>query len=271
MGRLANVSLGTALARRFELVATLGSGGLGELYSVRDGSGKSLALRQTDFLALPSVLEALAGVVALHHRLASRLLPLARVLACGENNDLAWYSTDLQTGQSLADHVRRQGPVPQAQAIGLIAKAAHTISALHDENVLHQDLNPRNIFVDGDSVSIVELGIGPALAKVLRERPGVLATPSARAPEQFVADADPRTDLYALGALLFYAVTGRKALPDGSSNLRLATAGRVQSPSMQQAPAALRDVLSRVLSMRPDERYPSARAFHAALLECGAA
>jgi hypothetical protein len=92
-----------------------------------------------------------------------------------------------------------------------------------------------------------------------------------RAAEQLVADADARTDLYALAAVLYYLVVGRRVLPEGANNLRLATHGTFRSPELGDAPKELRPVLARALAMRPDDRFPSASDFAAALIDAGLA
>ena len=94
---------------------------------------------------------------------------------------------------------------------------------------------------------------------------------SNKAPEQLVADAEPRTDLYALGCLLYYALTARKAIADGAPNLRLATQGGMRLPKLDNVPVELRPILTRTLAMRPDDRFASAEELSQALTDTGLA
>jgi serine/threonine-protein kinase len=115
-------------------------------------------------------------------------------------------------------------------------------------------------------VTILELGIAPAVARLVREKPGLITTPRLRAPEQLVAEhADLRTDLYALGTVLYFLLTGRRAISNGSQVLQLATNGGVLPPKLDAVPDRLRPVLQRALAMRPDDRFSSAAEFGAAL------
>lgn len=259
------VKIGRALQSRFEVDAHLGRGGLGDLYRVRAlGTDDALALRVTEIPDAPAVLDAFGTVVDLTHRLAH--LPIVRMRACGGDDGRAWYVTDFSPGESLLAFVRRRGPLPVADAVRLIGSAADAVASLHDADVVHQDLSPRNLFVDGERIKLLELGVGLALARLVRDKPGLITTPRIRAPEQLVSlHPYPRTDIYALGAVLYYLVTGRRALPDGAGKLQIATAGGVSHPALGRVPEAVRPILERALAMRPDRRFGTAREFGAAL------
>jgi serine/threonine-protein kinase len=140
------------------------------------------------------------------------------------------------------------------------------VADLHQANVIHQDLSPRNLFLVGGTVKVLELGIAPALARVVREKPGLITTPRVRAAEQLVsAEAKPATDVYALGTILYYMVTGRKAIPEGGGVLQLATDGQVPPPKLDAVPRSLRPILERALALRPEARFSSAAELGAAM------
>jgi serine/threonine protein kinase len=268
------VTLPRGLAGRFQLLSRFGGGGLGELFRVRAKATQAeLALRLTIFKSAPEIVTSLTGVVTLHGRLFASGSSLVRVVEAGGDteSDTSWYAMEIASGESILERVRRTGRMTPASATRLLVQLAAQIAALHDERVLHQDLSARNVFVDGDSVKLLELGVAASIARAIGERPGAFTTPRAKAPEQLVADAVPATDLYALGCLLYYVLTGRKAIADGAPNLRLATAGGLRPPPLDSIVPELRPVLTRLLAMRPEDRYVSAYELSEALIKTGLA
>lgn len=260
------MSIGRSLRSRFEIDRLLGRGGLGDLYRVRAlGAGEQLALRTTELRDVPPVLDAFASVIELHQRLAQ--LPIVRLRACGGDDERAWYVMDFVDGASLLHRVRASGPMAVAEAVPLLVSALATLATLHGSGVVHQDISPRNLFLDGrGTVRLLELGVGAALGRVFRERPGIFATPRVRAPEQLVTDeVDARADVYAIAAVLYYLVTGRKAIAEGSHVLQLASQGAVRPPAFDACPSALRPIFERALALRPDDRFASADELRVAL------
>jgi serine/threonine-protein kinase len=257
-----------AFAGRYDLIERLGleDGRLGELYRVRDTVTKAqFALRVTHFPDATGILDALEGVVALHAALAADGLPIVAVVAAGSHDQNAWYAMQFTTGESILSLVRRTGRMPPQRAVPLLQQLTDCVSALHERNVLHRDLSTRNIFVEGDTLRVAELGVGAALAGAVEENSILLTSPRAEAPEQLVADPEPRTDLYAIGCVAHYLLAGRKAIADGPHNLRIATRGESPPPRFDNLEPELRPILARTLAMRPDERFASARALSEAL------
>jgi serine/threonine protein kinase len=265
------VEPGRALTSRFQIQDSLGRGGLGELYRARSlDTGRMQAVRMTDIPDAPIVLDAMAEVIALHERFIDA--PLAHIRVSGADEQRMWYAMDLLDGESVLTRVRSKGVLGPDNATELLTQVCDAVAVLHDANVVHQDLSPRNLFIDGETVKVLELGIAPALARVIREKPGIITTPRVRAAEQLVsAEASPRTDVYALGTILYYLVTGRKAIPEGGGVLQLATDGGVRPPTLDAVPDVLRPILTRALAMRPEARFPSARDLGAALSAAGVA
>lgn len=255
-----------ALTSRFELLQQLGPGGLGDLHRARERtSGQIVALRLTEIPDAPIVLDTFGDIIALHQQRLGRL-PLGRVRSCGGADRCLWYAMDFLDGQSLHSLVIKQGKPSLHDAVEFVIQAADAVAALHTENVIHQDLGPRNLFLAGGKIYILELGVAPAVARLIREQPGLITTPRLRASEQLVApNPDRRTDLYALGVVLFFLVTGRRAIGKGPQLLQLATDGGVPPPKLEEVPERVRPALQRALAMRPDDRYSSAAEFVAAL------
>lgn len=259
------VEPGRALTSRFELLEKLGPGGLGDLFRATDrASGQTVAVRQTDLPDAQAVVDSFGDIVALHHRLAD--LPLVRARSCGAADGSLWYAMDFVEGPSLHSLVLKRGKPSLHEALKLVINAAETVSMLHDGGIIHQDLSTRNLFVSDGRILFAELGVAPAVARLVRERPGLITSPRLRASEQLVAPSpDRRTDLYALGVVLFFLATGRRAINQGPHLLQLAANGGVPPPKLDQVPDALRAALQRALAMRPDDRYPTARELASAL------
>lgn len=259
------VEPGRALTSRFDLVERLRHGGLGVLYRATErASGQTLAVRQTDLPDAQVVLDAFGDLIALHERLAD--LSLVRMRSCGGADGCLWYAMDFVEAPSLHARVLDKGKPSLSEAVQIVIDAADTLAALHAANVIHQDLSTRNLFAAGGKILFAELGVAPVVARLVLERPGLITSPRLRASEQLVAPTpDRRTDLYALGVVLFFLLTGRRAINQGPHLLQLATDGRVPPPKLDQVPESLRPTLQRALAMRPDDRYATAQEFAAAL------
>lgn len=244
------------LAQHFELEDILGRGGLGRLFRARRvDSGELVALRLTGIPAVAEVVHALTEVIALHERIGP---PLARVFDCGEEDGDLWYAMEYLEGESFETLIRRGGVRPPDEAVHLLLQAAASVVPVHQAGLLHRDIKPGNLFLHGSSVRLLELGINEALARAAHLRPGILSTPSFRAPEEWTSiQADERVDVYALGGLLYFLLTGRKAFPDGQRGLVLATRLNVKPPNMKDVPRRLRAVIERALAMQPEDRFAS--------------
>lgn len=260
------VEPGRALTSRFDVVERLSPGGLGALYRATDrASGQTLAVRQTDLPDAEVVLDAFGDLIALHERLGN--LSLVRMRSCGGADGCLWYAMDFVEAPSLHARVLEKGKPSLSEAVQLIIDAADTLAALHAANVIHQDLSTRNLFAVDGKVLFAELGVAPAVGRLIRERPGLITSPRLRASEQLVAPTpDRRTDLYALGVVLYFLVTGRRAMMgEGPHLLQLAADGRVPPPKLGEIPEPVRPALQRALAMRPDDRYATAQEFATAL------
>ena len=157
---------------------------------------------------------------------------------------------DYVEGPSLAQQVTQQGRLDEAHTVQMMRDLCHAVGVLHAHGVVHRDITPGNVILAADGAHLIDLGIARR-AEPGRERDThLLGTWGFAAPEQYgFASSDARTDVYALGKLLGYALTG--VLPDDKNfEASLADASRV-SPS-------LADVVARATSFEPSARYQSA-------------
>ncbi len=177
---------------------------------------------------------------------------IARLLDTGEQDGVIYLVREYAPGSSLRARLRERGPASAAEAVRIGIAVLGALAEAHERGVLHLALDPDDVIVsDEGDVCLIDFGIGAAVAA---SRPGdatALLDDEHLAPEQVTGAApDERTDVYAVGSLLFELVTGEG--PRGRAS------ARGVRPDL---PRALDRVLARALDPDPGRRYPSARAF----------
>ena len=203
----------------YDIVAPIGSGGMGEVYRARDSRlGRDVAIKVLPhgLLEEPDALtrferEARA-VAALNH---PNILALYDV---GREGSRVYAVTELLEGETLRARINR-GPVPPRRALDFIAQIARGLAAAHERGIVHRDIKPENLFLTSDGrVKILDFGIatggaaigdGDTTSAALTQPGTVIGTPAYMAPEQLTAQgATPRSDLFALGIVAHEILTG---------------------------------------------------------------
>ena len=267
---------GAIVAGRYRLVALLGRGGMGEVYRADD-----LTLDQPVALKfLPGGVTADDSRLAQFHnelRVARQVSHknVCRLYDLGEADGRRFLTMEYVDGEDLALLLRRIGRIPEDKAIELARQLCAGISAAHERGVLHRDLKPANVMIDGNGdVRITDFGIAIAAGAGSDTKSGsdggVAGTPQYMAPEQLAGKpASIRSDIYALGLILFEIFTGRRAYDAKSiADLRkLQDTGTVTTPSsiVRDLDPAIERVILRCLSKDPDQRPPSALTVAASL------
>ena len=209
---------GTLLLGRYRIVALLGRGGMGEVYRATD-----LTLNQ------PVALKFLPEGAIRDERALARLLDevriarqvshpnVCRVYDIGEIEGQRFLSMEYVDGEDLASLLRRIGRVPPDKALEIARKVCAGLAAAHDKGVLHRDLKPANVMLDGrGNVLIADFGLAAVSGQVETHeiRHG---TPAYMAPEQLSGkEVTVKSDIYALGLLLYEIFTGKRAFEAGS-------------------------------------------------------
>ncbi len=275
---------GHVVGERYRIEALLGEGGVGRVYRARHVSlDRSVALKV--LLAQHEGREVLrerfrreaAALASLSHP------HIVAVTDFGVDGETLFLVMEMLDGQSLADLLRSETLDP-ARAISIVRQILLALAYAHARKVVHRDLKPHNIFVrrldDGsDHVTVLDFGlarfVGDRQSGAQLTRAGmVIGTPAYMAPEQASGDVDAmdaRTDIYAVGLLLFEVLTGRRpfATKDPGALLRahllenpptLAEA----DPELEPTPE-LEAIVARALAKQPEERYPGAAQMLAAL------
>jgi WD40 repeat protein len=269
----------------YEVVEPLGAGGMGEVYRARDprlSREVAIKLISTDGQSSPDRLrrfetEARAAAQLSHPNIVT-------VHDVGTHEGIPYLVLELLEGETLREALRGGLP-PLRQAVAWALEAARGLGAAHERGIVHRDLKPDNIFLTRDGrLKILDFGLAKLHEPLVssdadRESPTatkdtspgvVLGTIGYMSPEQVKGETpDPRTDVFALGAVLYEMASGRKAFGGGTSAEILAAILRDEPPSLMSlqpgVPATLEAVVRRCLAKRPGQRFSSAKEVEAAL------
>jgi Protein kinase domain len=262
---------GTVLSDRYRIIGLIGRGGMGEVYRADD-----LKLGQP--VALKFLPDRLSSDKALLDRFFAEVRTsrsvahpnVCRVYDIGEVDGSHFLSMEYVDGEDLASLLRRIGRLPPDKALELSRQICAGLSAAHERGILHRDLKPANVMVDGRGrARIMDFGLAVAAEEAGTESE-IGGTPAYMAPEQFAGKgASVRSDLYALGLVLYELYTGKRAFDAGSlaDYRRKHTEDPPTSPSALvpgMEPAVERAIL-RCVEKDPAQRPSSAARVAAAL------
>ena len=267
----------------YEILAAIGAGGMGEVYRARDTRlDRTVAIK-----VLPESLAADPQFRERFDREARTISQLTHPHICtlhdiGEQDGTAYLVMEYLEGETL-EHRLTKGARPLDEALTIAMQIADALSAAQRAGIVHRDLKPANVF-------LVRRGKGPPQAKLLdfglakstaplatgglsmlpttppnlTQQGAILGTLQYMAPEQIEgAEADGRTDVFALGATLFEMLTGRTAFAGKTQASLLGAILKDEAPSISTmqpaAPAALDRIVATCLAKEPDDRYQTAR------------
>ena len=203
---------------------------------------------------------------------------IVRVFAAGEADGQAWLAMELLGGCDLGRYTHMSRLLPEPLLLRLVERLARALAHAHAQGVTHRDIKPGNVMLDlpAQSIKLSDFGIA-ALADASRTRTGVvLGTPLYMAPEQLAgAAADPRSDIYSLGVLLFQLLSGRLPHEHASLGDLLRAVARDAAPDLRslrpQVSARLAALVAQALHKQPAQRHASAAVLADALADALAA
>jgi serine/threonine-protein kinase len=258
------------IGSRYRMIGLIGRGGMGEVYRADDlklGQPVALKFLPSDVERDPDRLERFLSEVRLSLRVTHP--NVCRVFDIGQFGDRTFLSMEYVDGEDLASLLRRIGRLPEDKAIEISRQLCAGLAAAHDEGVLHRDLKPANIMIDGRGrAKIADFGLAGATEGIAGYEARV-GTPQYMAPEQVAGGAlSERTDVYALGLVLYELFTGKRAFDIKSADdLQRLSTSTPTSPSSYVSglsPLVERAIL-RCLEPDPARRPASAAALAAAL------
>ncbi len=261
---------GTILENRYRVVALLGRGGMGEVYRADD-----LKLRQSVALKLlpPGLASDPVRLARFHNevRLARQVSHpnVCRVHDIGETGSLTFLTMEHVDGEDLASLLRRVGRLPAERALLVARQICAGLAAAHEQGVLHRDLKPANVMIDGRGrARLADFGLA-VLAREAGAGGESAGTPAYMAPEQIEGSGlSERTDIYALGLVLYELFTGRRAFDaDTPARLIQARSSPPAAPTthVPDLEPSIERVILQCLDQEPSRRPASARAVAAAL------
>jgi serine/threonine protein kinase len=203
----------------FAVRARLGGGGMGVVYLGRSPGGHTVAVKAVhpDLADDPDFRRRFATEVAAARRVGG--FYTAQVVDADPEAEPPWLATAYIPGPSLHEAVRDHGPLPPASVAALGAGLAEGLAAIHACGIVHRDLKPGNVLLAHDGPRVIDFGIARAL-DATSHTSSVLGTAAYMSPEQVRGDpVGPASDVFALGGVLAYAATGRRAFGEGRAEV----------------------------------------------------
>jgi serine/threonine-protein kinase len=248
--------------KRYSITRVIKRGGQGSVYQGTDQHGRIYAIKEMldDFIDPKERAEATRRFEAEASILKGLSHPrIPRIYSHFTDEGRHYLTMDFVRGNDLDHLLDQQGALPEAQALEWAQQICDVLDYLHTRGLVYRDVKPSNIMIDEQgNMKLVDFGI----AKVFNpaERGGTqIGTPGYAPPEQYQGLATPASDIYALGATLHHMVTGRDPTEEPPFSFPPA---RTVQPAISQRTS---DALERALKMKPEERFPTIRAFAAAL------
>jgi len=243
----------------YRLLGQLGEGGMGRVYLGLSAGGRPVAVKviRADLAADPDFRMRFRREVAAARKVNG--LYTALVVDADPDADAPWLATAYVAGPSLAEAVRNHGALPVATVLALAAGLAEGLAAIHAAGLVHRDLKPSNVLLADDGPRVIDFGISRAAEATSVTHAGlVIGSPGFLSPEQAQGlDVGPPTDVFSLGAVLAYAVTGRPPFGEGPTAALVYRV--VHDPArLDQVPGQIRPLVERCLAKDPSQR-PSAR------------
>jgi serine/threonine protein kinase len=265
--------VGQVLADSYEVTRVLGEGGMGRVYEARHTrlTGKRFAVKllHPDLARQPDV-------VTRFQREAEAASGISHPNVLGVNDvnvtldGQPYIVSELLQGEELGEYLHRVGKLSVADAVRIVRQICKALAAAHETGVVHRDVKPENVFLTGDlarlestTVKVIDFGISKvaqAGGDSLTKTGMVMGTPDYMPPEQARGDkVDARADIYAVGAILYRALTGKKPF-EGLDPMATLTAVLVQEPGRPtilnpDVPLSLELVIQRAMAKDPKDRY----------------
>jgi eukaryotic-like serine/threonine-protein kinase len=256
-----------ALEGRYDVEREIGHGGMAVVYLARDlrhdrvVALKVLRPRFTEVLGPERFLREIKVAARLHH---PHLLPL---YDSGEADGFLYYVGPYLEGGSLRDRLQREGRLPLCHALRLSREVADALDYAHRQQVIHRDIKPENILLEDGHAIVADFGVARAVSAAaeagLTGTGMLVGTPAYMSPEQATDGAvDGRSDVYALGCVLYELLAGQAPFTGTTAMALLAqrlteTAPNLRAAGIQASPS-VEQLVARALAKRAEDRFQSA-------------
>jgi serine/threonine-protein kinase len=274
---IADPKPGDVVDERFEILESLGRGGMGMVFKAIDlETGRAAAIKFPFFEleSHPAFYSRFQREIeigkALNHPGVLKIFAVA-------HPSRPYLAAEFVDGETLSDMLERTPTVPIDEALRIAARLADALAYLHGRGIVHRDLKPGNVMIGRDgSVRIMDFGIaktGAARRLTFAGFTERLGTPRYMAPEQVKGQrGDARTDIYSLGAILYEMATGHSPYDEQSdlyTVMHARLSGDPTAPRVHNAdiPLKVEEIILRALARNPADRYQSADALKADILD----
>ena len=264
-----------ALGERYALEREIGRGGMATIYLAHDVQGdRPVALK----VMHPNLVQSIGTDRFLREIEIARSLSHPRIVPLYDSGQLGgvlYYAMQYVQGESLFERLSREHRLPVADAIRIALDVADALDYAHRHGVLHRDVKPENILLEGGHGFVADFGlaraIGAANYRRLTETGVIVGTIFYMSPEQLREDPnlDQRTDIYSLGCLLYEMVTGIPPFPGTSISQLVTRILKSPVPSARSersdVPESVDRAIARALAKSPAGRFATAEEFAAAI------
>ena len=269
-----------AFAGRYDIDRELGAGGMATVFLARDPAGNQVALK----VLHPELASTVGGdrfrreirvAAKLQHPSILTVLDsgVETVAIPGGSLELLWFTMPFVEGENAWDRLERTGPMSAADVVRIGRAVADALAFAHGQGVVHRDIKPDNILLEGDRVLVADFGVARAVSEVQEKLTAtgmVVGTPTYMSPEQASGEReiDGRTDIFALGCVLYELASGdapfRGPTPQATLMRRFTGPPRPLRPVIN-VPEAVEAAIMRSVARDPNERFATAAEFSAAL------
>ena len=282
-GAPGNQTLAGLLGERYRIVKRLGAGAFGEVYRAHDSLlGRDVAVKRIklDAFVEPAMLEDVKQRFHREAQVAARLRHpnIVTMHDIVQTPAISFIVMELVEGRSLQALLHERGRLPLEETVALVAQVASALDHAHAGGVVHRDVKPANIMIDGaGQAKVMDFGIAKLETGAnLTSTGAIMGTPNYMSPEQAKGlKVDGRSDLFSLGCVLYECLTGRKPFQGESVSVILVKILTEEPAAVDLAaaglPLGIGSVLKRAIAKDPAARYPTGAALVEALRTAGQA
>ncbi len=260
--------IGDVVGGRYEILELLGEGGMGAVYKATDRAlDRFVALKviRRELASNPSILARFKQELLLAHQVTHR--NVIRIYDLGEAEGVTFITMEFIEGKDLRTLIREKKKFPPEEAVAVIQQVCQALDAAHSVGVIHRDLKPQNVMQDASGrILVMDFGLARTMeGEGMTQTGALVGTMEYMSPEQALGkDLDQRSDIFALGLILFELLTGNTPFRADSALASLIKRTQERAISISdidaQIPGALTGIVSKCLERDVNERYQTTAA-----------
>lgn len=261
------LEVGTVLAGRYEIVQTLGEGGMGAVYKARDLElDRMVALKviRPELAKNPAIIDRFKQELLLSQRVTHR--NVIRIYDLGEGDGVKFITMEFIEGHDLRSLIFERKKFPPAEAVDVMEQVCLALDAAHSVGVIHRDLKPQNIMLDATGrVLVMDFGLARTLeGEGMTQTGALVGTMEYMSPEQALAkELDQRSDLFSAGLIFYELLTGQMPFHADSALASLIRRTQERAVPISELdatlPANLSTIVSKCLEREPANRYQNSK------------